>query len=122
MVVPQDETGARTSAGDEGDMFDELITKAKAAGFTVSEIITHKDFAVNAIYSKHFPEGTITYCANHCAKTMHKDLLKIKACKCQVVVQNILHSISISVQREWLGEVQAHARDIPWQFPQQPDI
>ena len=57
-----------TSAGTEGDMFDELIGKAKAAGFVVCEVITDKDSSMNAIYCKHFPEGTITYCANHCAK------------------------------------------------------
>ena len=73
-----------TSAGAEGDMFDELVGKAKAAGFVVSEIITDKDSSVNGIFTKHFPEGTITYCANHCAKTMHKDLQKIKQSKCDV--------------------------------------
>ena len=73
-----------TSAGAEGDMFDELMGKAKAAEFVVSEIITDKDSSMNAIYCKYFPEGTITYCANHCAKTMHKDLHKIKQNKCQV--------------------------------------
>ena len=73
-----------TTGAAEGDMFDELIGKAKAAGFVVSEIITDKDSSMNAVYSKHFPEGTITYCANHCAKTLHKDLLKIKPSKCQV--------------------------------------
>jgi hypothetical protein len=41
-------------------MFDELINKAKAAGFTVSGIITDKDSAMKAIYSKHCHEGTIT--------------------------------------------------------------
>ncbi len=74
-----------TSVGAEGDMFDDLIGKAKSACFVVSEIITDKDSSVNAIYCKHFPEGTITYCANHCAKTMHKDLQKIKPNKCQVI-------------------------------------
>ena len=39
---------------------------------------------MNAIYCRHFPEGTITYCSNHNAKTKHKDLQKIKALKCQV--------------------------------------
>lgn len=63
-----------TSAGAEGDMFDELMGKIKDAGFVVQEVITDKDSSMNAIYCKHFPEGTITYCANHCAKTMHKDL------------------------------------------------
>lgn len=65
-------------------MFEELMRNAKTAGFIVSEIITDKDSSMNSIYCKHFPEGTITYCANHCAKTMHKDLLKIKSNKCQV--------------------------------------
>lgn len=32
-----------TSVGAEGDMFDDLIGKAKSAGFVVSEIITDKD-------------------------------------------------------------------------------
>ena len=73
-----------TSAGAEGDMLDELIGKAKDAGFMISEIITDKDSSVNSIFTKHFPEGTITYCANHSAKTMHKDLQKIKQYKCQV--------------------------------------
>ena len=75
-----------TSAGAEGDMFNKLMGKAKDAGFVVQEIITDKDSSMNAIYSKHFPEGTITYCANHCAKTLHKDLQKIKQNKCQVSI------------------------------------
>ena len=64
-------------------MLDELMGKAKAAGFNVSEIITDKDSSMNSIYSKHFPEGTIT-CADHCSKTLHKDLTKIMQSKCQV--------------------------------------
>ncbi len=58
--------------------------KAKAAGFNVSEIITDKDSSINAIFCMHFPEGTITFCANHCVKTLHKDLQKIKMNKCHV--------------------------------------
>ena len=73
-----------TSGGAEGDMFNEIMRKVKEAGFVVREIITDKDSSMNAIYCKYFPEGTITYCANHCAKTLHKDLLKIKQSKCQV--------------------------------------
>ena len=65
-----------TSGGAEGDMFNELIGKAKDTGFVVSEIITDKDSSINAIYCKHFPEGTITYCANHSAKTMHNPAKK----------------------------------------------
>lgn len=75
-----------TSGGAEGDMFNELIGNAKNEGFIVSEIITDKDSAMNSIYCKHFPEGTITYCANHCAKAMHKDLGKIKIIKCEVSI------------------------------------
>lgn len=56
-----------TSGGSEGDMFEEAMAKVKDAGFVVHEIITDKDSAMNAMY---FPEGTFTYCANHCAKTL----------------------------------------------------
>ena len=73
-----------TSAGAEGDMFDEILGMVKAAGFNIKEIITDKDSSTNAIFCRHFPEGTIIYCHNHCAKTLHKDLEKIKKYKCQV--------------------------------------
>ena len=73
-----------TSGGAEADMFDEILTEVKEAGYTIKEIVTDKDSSMNAIYCKHFPEGTITYCSNHNAKTMHKDLQKVKALKCQV--------------------------------------
>jgi hypothetical protein len=66
-----------TSGGTEGDMYDEL-------GFSIAEIITDKDSSGNAIFCRHFPEGTITYCSNHCAKTLHKDLERIKKMKCEV--------------------------------------
>ena len=61
-----------TSGGAEGDMLDEILGKVKAAGFDVKEIVTDKDSSMNAIYCRHFPEGTITYCSNHCSKTLHK--------------------------------------------------
>lgn len=73
-----------TSGGAEGDMFNELMGNAKDSSFTVKEIITDKDSSINAIFCRHFPEGTITYCSNHCAKTLHKDLEKIKKNKCEV--------------------------------------
>ena len=60
-------------------MLDEVMGKVKDAGFSIKEIITDKDSSTNA-----FPEGTITYCSNHCAKTLHKDLEKIKRNKCEV--------------------------------------
>lgn len=74
-----------TSNGAEGNMFDELLKKAKDEGFVVSEIVTDKDTSGNAIFCNHFPEGSITYCSNHSAKTLHKELQnKIKTVKCKV--------------------------------------
>ena len=54
------------SGGPESDMFDEVMGKVKDAGFNITEIITDK------------PTLPITYCSNHCAKTLHKDLKKIE--------------------------------------------
>ena len=73
-----------TSGGAEGDMFNEILGKVRAAGFILKEIITDKDSSVNTIFCRHFPEGTITYCSNHCAKTLYRDLQKIKQNKCEV--------------------------------------
>ena len=81
-----------TSAGAEGDMFDEVMKNVKDANFVVKEIITDKDSSTNAIFCRHFPEGTITYCSNHCAKTLHKDLEKIKRNKCEVSFMDIATS------------------------------
>ncbi len=61
-----------TSAGAEPDMLDELLGKAKKAGFSVKELVCDKDSATNAIFCKYYPEGMITYCSNHSAKNMHK--------------------------------------------------
>ena len=68
-------------------MFEEIMGRVKAAGFVVKEVIIDKDSSMNAIFCKHFPEGTITYCSNHCAKTMHKDLQKVKQFQCEVKVR-----------------------------------
>ena len=73
-----------TTGAAEGDMFDELLGKVKDAGFNIGEIITDKDTSTNVIFCRHFPEGMITYCSNHCAKTLHKDLEKIKKNRCEV--------------------------------------
>ena len=70
-------------------MLDEILGEVKAAGFDVKEIVTDKDSSMNAIYCRHFPEGTITYCSNHCSKTLHKDLEKVKQKKCDVSVSFI---------------------------------
>ena len=75
-----------TSGGAEADMFNEILLEARKDGFTITEVVTDKDSSMNAIYCKHFPEGTITYCSNHNAKTMHNDLQKVKSAKCQVRV------------------------------------
>lgn len=77
-----------TSAGAEADMFSDLLGKVKEEGFNISEIITDKDSSSNAIFCRYFPEGRITYCHNHCAKTLHKDLEKIKKNKCEVCNQH----------------------------------
>ncbi len=73
-----------TSAGAETDMLDELLGKSKQDGFSIHELVTDKDSSVNATFCHYFPEGTLTYCHNHCAKTLHKNLEKIKKSKCEV--------------------------------------
>lgn len=96
MVLSQDKTRERTQLGGHiGSSWGGYVWGAdEECQDIVSEIITDKDSSMNSIYCKHFPEGTITYCANHCAKTMHKDLLKIKSNKCQVAKWNIFDTIS----------------------------
>lgn len=74
-----------TSAAAEGDMFNDILRQVKAAKFVIREVITDKDSSVNGIFCSHFPEGTITYYSNHCAKTLHKELQKIKQNKCEVI-------------------------------------
>ena len=75
-----------TSGGAEADIFDDILKEASQAGFVIFEMVTDKDSSMNAIYCRHFPEGTITYCSNHNAKTMHKDLHKVTALKCKISV------------------------------------
>ena len=65
-------------------MFNEILGEVKEAGFSIAEVVTDKDSSMNAVYCRRLPEGTITYCSNHNAKTMHNNLQKIKALKCQV--------------------------------------
>ncbi len=65
-------------------MLDELLGKAKEDGIIVKQIITDKDTSINSIFCRHYPEGIVTYCSNHCAKTLHKDLEKIKRNTCEV--------------------------------------
>ena len=72
-----------TSGRAEADMLDELLGKAEENGLVVQEMVTDKDTSINATFCRHFPEGTVTYCSKHCAKTLHKDLEKIKKTKCE---------------------------------------
>ena len=57
-------------------MLDELLGKAKEDGLVVQEVVTDRDSSINPTFCRHFPEGTVTYCSNHCATTLHKDLEK----------------------------------------------
>ena len=79
-----------TSVGAEADMLDELLGSVKEDGLVLQEIITDKDSSINGTFCRHFPEGTVTYCSNHCAKTLHKNLEKIKKNKCEVNFNLIL--------------------------------
>lgn len=73
-----------TSAGAESDMYNVILGKVKTAGFNIIDMVVDKDSSMNSIYCTHFPEGNITYCSNHSAKTLHKDLQKVKQLKCEV--------------------------------------
>ena len=84
---------AGTSSGAESDMLEEVLGKVKKSDFVVQELVTDKDSTTNAIFCKHFPEGTVTYCSNHCTKNLHKHLEKLKKNKCEVC-QTIFVSIT----------------------------
>lgn len=56
----------------------------KEAGYNIVDMVTDKDSSMNCTYCRYFPQGTITYCSNHNAKTMHTDLQKVKQAKCKV--------------------------------------
>ncbi len=73
-----------TSGGAEGDMLEEVLSKVNGAYFVIKELVTDKDSTTNAIFCRHFPEGTVTYCSNHCTKYLHKQLEKLKKNKCEV--------------------------------------
>ena len=77
-----------TSCGAESDIFDSIVGDVRGSGFNITEMVTDKDSSVNAIYCRHFPEGTITYCSNHSAKTIHKHLQRVKQIKCQVYMRS----------------------------------
>lgn len=73
-----------TSAGAETDMLDELLGKAKGAGFSIHELVCDKDSSTNATFCRYFPEGMVTYCSNHTTKNLHKALEKVRRHNCEV--------------------------------------
>ena len=70
-------------------MFEEILDEAKSEGFTISEVINDKDTSLNSIFCEHYPEGVMTYCSNHSAKTFHKDLQKVRQAKCEVSTETM---------------------------------
>ena len=73
-----------TSAGAETDMLDETLARIQQDGLVLQEVIADKDSSVNSTFCRHFPEGTVTYCSNHCAKALHKHLETIRKNRCMV--------------------------------------
>ena len=65
-------------------MLEKVRRKVRKDEFVLQEMIADKDSSMNAIFCRHFPDGTLTYCSNDCAKTMHKNLETIKRNKCEV--------------------------------------
>ena len=65
-------------------MLDVILKEVKADDFVITEIVTDKDTSSKSVYLEHFPEGTVTYCSNHCSKTLYRDLQAIKQSKCLV--------------------------------------
>ena len=74
-------------------MLEEVLGKVKESDFVVQELVTDKDSTTNAILCKYFPEGTVTYCSNHCIKILHKHFEKLKKNKCEVCQTNFINYI-----------------------------
>ena len=75
-------------------MLEEVLGKVKESDLVVQEFVTDKDSTIKAMFCKHFPEGTLTYCSNYCTKNFHKHLQKLKKnkCKgCQTICINYIH-------------------------------
>ena len=75
-------------------MLEEVLGKVKESDLVVQELVTDKDSTTKAMFCKHFPEGTLTYCSNYCTKNFHKHLQKLKKnkCKvCQTICINYIH-------------------------------
>ena len=93
------------SGGSEADMYDKILSAAKKAGFNITEMVTDKDSSMNAIYCRHFPEGTIKYCRNHSAKTICRDLQKVKQLKWTVSKLIVIFNVRVVIHEYPLAVV-----------------
>ena len=73
-----------TSNGAEGNILNSILQEVSSKGFEIINIVMDHDVSSSAIFCQHFPEGRITYCGNHTAKTLYNDLKKVKAAPCKV--------------------------------------
>ena len=106
-----------TSGGAEADILDELLGKAKEDGLVVQEVVTDRDSSINATFCRHFLEGKVTYFSNHCAKTLHIDLEKIKrpSVRCvNLLYVNMYMNITVFIfysVRQPISDVSGYQRD-----------
>jgi len=82
-----------TSGGDESDILEEFLGKAKIDGFVIDELVADKDSSVNVIFCRHFSKGTLAYCSNHCAKTLHKNLEAVKSTSVRLILLKLIISL-----------------------------
>ena len=68
-------------------------------------MVTDKDSSMNAIYCRHFPEGTIKYCRNHSAKTICRDLQKVKQLKWTVSKLIVIFNVRVVIHEYPLAVV-----------------
>ena len=80
-------------------MLNEVLGKAKEARFVIKGMICDKDSLTNRTFCHHFPEIMVTYCSNHSAKNMHRNLEKVQRYKCEVRIlkfMNFFYLLKIS--------------------------
>ncbi len=65
-------------------MFHDILSEMKEANLNIAEMVRDKRLLGKCHLLLPLPEGTITYCSNHCIKIMHADLQKAKQLKCKV--------------------------------------
>ena len=54
-------------------------------------MICDNDSSTNATFCRHFLEGMVTYCSNHSAKNLHRNLEKVKRYKCEARILKFVH-------------------------------